>query len=173
MSRFGLRQISLSANTDYVFSAWLASVYPAVGNPPIAPATIIISTSMETKSIILRYRHLSGHGSCSMWRQGPADGAFANLSLIDKNLTASGNDFALDDISLVLRTRTYHHAPSWSWDARNGGCKEIQKVVPLILERTEGRVDWLCLFVVRILMINNRNMYLSRKFKNNSTGSYT
>lgn len=87
----------------YYFSAWLASVYPALGNPPPAPATLAFS--INGVQIGSDFTLSAPVGTWQLffvpWK---ADGTTANLSLINRNLTASGNDFSIDDISLETRS---------------------------------------------------------------------
>ncbi|MGZ3538256.1 MAG: PEP-CTERM sorting domain-containing protein [Thermodesulfobacteriota bacterium] len=95
--------IPVTSGETYYFSAWLASVYPQLGNPPIAPATLAFS--INGLQIDGDFQLTAPVGT---WQQfyvpwvADATG-FANLSLINRNLIASGNDFALDDISLDTR----------------------------------------------------------------------
>lgn len=92
--------ITVLANTQYYFAAWLASVYPEVGNSPIAPATLAFS--INGSQIGGDFQLSAPVGTWELfyvgWNSGAATGA--QLSLINKNEIASGNDFALDDISL-------------------------------------------------------------------------
>lgn len=91
--------ISVSPNTNYVFSLWAASVYPP-GNAPVAPATLVITLdgaapinfNLSTTNIVGTWEQFS-----TTWNSGA--GTTAVLSLYDSNNTVSGNDFALDDIS--------------------------------------------------------------------------
>ena len=96
---FWTETISVSANTNYIFSLWAASVYPP-GAAAIAPATLIISLDGATP-IIFNLSTINTVGTweqfSTMWNSGA--GTTAVLSLYDSNLTVSGNDFALDDIS--------------------------------------------------------------------------
>jgi hypothetical protein len=96
----GADTIPVINGETYYFSAWLASVYPQLGNPPTAPATLAFSINgLQIDGDF----HLTA--PVGTWQQfyvpwvADATG-FANLSLINRNLIASGNDFALDDISL-------------------------------------------------------------------------
>jgi hypothetical protein len=94
--------IPLVQGKTYYFSAWLASVYPALGNSPIAPATLAFS--INGVQIGTDFTLSAPVGTWELFYvPWVADNTTANLSIINKNLTASGNDFALDDISLDTR----------------------------------------------------------------------
>lgn len=95
--------IPVLANTQYYFSAWLTSVYPQVGNSPIAPATLAFS--INASQIGSDFTLSAPVGTWEQFYVGWFSGAntIAQLSLINKNTTASGNDFALDDIALETR----------------------------------------------------------------------
>ena len=85
----------------YYFSAWLTSVYPPpVGSDPIAPATLAFS--INDVQIDGDFTVSGPVGTWQLfyvgWNSGVA--TTAQLSLINRNVIASGNDFALDDISL-------------------------------------------------------------------------
>lgn len=89
----------LTAGQQYYFSAWMTSVYPQTGQPPIAPAVLAFSIDGT---------QLNGDITLSdpvgTWRQfyvpWTATGTSATISIVNKNTTAGGNDFALDDIYL-------------------------------------------------------------------------
>jgi hypothetical protein len=91
--------ISVSADTNYLFSLWAASLYPP-GTAPLAPAILVISLdgaapinfSLSATNTVGTWEQFS-----TMWNSGA--GTTAVISLYDSNFTASGNDFALDDIS--------------------------------------------------------------------------
>ncbi|MCJ7716731.1 MAG: PEP-CTERM sorting domain-containing protein [Anaerolineales bacterium] len=94
--------IPVTAGTTYYFSAWLASVYPALNNPPIAPATLAFS--INGSQIGTDFTLSANVGTWELFYEPwVADGALATLSLINRNSAVSGNDFALDDISLDTR----------------------------------------------------------------------
>jgi len=93
--------IPVASGTQYYFSAWLTSVYPPpVGSDPIAPATLAFS--INGSQINGDFTVNGPVGTWQLFYVGWNSGAAttAQLSLINKNLIASGNDFALDDISL-------------------------------------------------------------------------
>ncbi len=95
--------IPVNSGETYYFSAWLASVYPALGNPPTAPATLAFS--INGVQIGADFTLSAPVGTWQLFFvPWVADGTTANLSLINRNLTASGNDFAIDDISLETRS---------------------------------------------------------------------
>jgi hypothetical protein len=91
--------IGVTLGQQYYFSAWLTSVYPALNDPPIAPATLAFS--INGIQIGSDFTLSAPVGTWELFYvPWVADGNTASLSLINRNVTASGNDFALDDISL-------------------------------------------------------------------------
>jgi hypothetical protein len=93
--------IAVTQDTQYYFSAWLTSVYPPPnGSSPTAPATLAFS--INGSQIGSDFTLSAGVGTWQLFYEGWYSGAAttANLSLINKNTAFSGNDFALDDISL-------------------------------------------------------------------------
>jgi len=95
--------INVLPNTQYYFSAWLASVYPQVGNPPGDPATLAFT--INGGQIGADFTLSANVGTWEQFYVGWFSGAAttADLSLINRNTAASGNDFALDDIALETR----------------------------------------------------------------------
>jgi hypothetical protein len=94
--------INVTPGTLYNFSAWLASVYPEVGNPPIAPATLAFS--INGAQIGSDFTLSATVGTWEQFYIGwIADAPTAQLSIINRNTIASGNDFALDDITLEAK----------------------------------------------------------------------
>ena len=82
---------------NYSFSFWAASLFPP-GTVATAPATLKVSLPDGD-----RFFNLSSTLIVGAWEQYAttfsAVSGNAILSLYDTNLTVSGNDFALDDIS--------------------------------------------------------------------------
>jgi len=98
-SPVSLDTIPVVLGATYYFSAWLTSVYPQIGNPPIAPATLAFS--INGVQIDGDFMLSEPVGTWELFYvPWVADATSANLSLINRNLIAAGNDFALDDISL-------------------------------------------------------------------------
>ena len=92
--------IPVVVGQTYYFSAWLASVHPPqIGSDPLAPATLAFSINgIQISSDFTLSAHV---GTWELFYvPWVADGDFATLAVINRNTTASGNDFALDDISL-------------------------------------------------------------------------
>jgi hypothetical protein len=88
------QSLSVSQNTSYKFSAWLASWYP------LSPAEL--DFQFNGKSI----GTLTAFESAGIWKQFSATwnsgvDSSAFVSIVNLNTDFSGNDFALDDISLV------------------------------------------------------------------------
>ncbi len=94
--------IDVTFGQQYYFSAWLASVYPALSDPPIAPA--ILAFSINGVQIGADFTLSAPVGT---WQQfyvpWVADDFYARLALVNRNTIAAGNDFAIDDIGLDTR----------------------------------------------------------------------
>ncbi len=95
--------IGVTAGTTYYFSAWLASIYPSVGQSPIAPATLAFS--INGNQVGSNFTLTAPVGTWQLFFvPWVADSSTATLSLVNRNTVASGNDFALDDISFGTRS---------------------------------------------------------------------
>jgi hypothetical protein len=87
--------VDVETDTEYQFSAWLAPLYRR------SPATLAFSINGVPLTTPLTLSPTPG-----VWQQFTADwqsgaNTTAILSLVDLNTEWNGNDFALDDISLV------------------------------------------------------------------------
>jgi hypothetical protein len=86
--------INVLPNTQYYFSAWLASSYPA------SPATLAFS--INGSQIGSDFQITSNVGEWQqfyvLWNSGVS--TTVDLSLIDRNPAYGGNDFVIDDIVL-------------------------------------------------------------------------
>lgn len=86
--------IAVTANTTYYFGAWVTSVYPL--------SAAILNFSINGASIGAPFSPTLTTGDWSQfyvaWNSGAATSA--TISLVNQNTAFSGNDFALDDISL-------------------------------------------------------------------------
>lgn len=85
--------INISTNTDYVFSAWLATVNTA------SPAILQFSfNGVNTGSVFNAPTVVNQWAQFfQSWNSGPSTSA--NICVVNQNTATSGNDFALDDIS--------------------------------------------------------------------------
>jgi hypothetical protein len=88
--------IGINANTTYFFSTWIRTVFDQ------APAQLkfsininSIGTTFTAGSIADGWQQFS-----ASWNSGAA--TTADISLVNQNTAFSGNDFALDDISLSV-----------------------------------------------------------------------
>ena len=89
-------QISVSPNTYYAFSTWICNV--SVGNPDVVAMLQFSINGIQLGEIF------SGINELNVWEQfyvlwysGNAN--IANISILNQNTIAGGNDFGLDDIS--------------------------------------------------------------------------
>jgi PEP-CTERM motif len=90
----------LTPGAEYFFSAYVTSVYPPpVGTPAIAPA--LLAFSINGTALVPDISAATTGNWDLFYRSWTADATTANLSLINRTTTASGNDFAIDDISLA------------------------------------------------------------------------
>ena len=87
--------ITVAPNTTYDFSAWVASSYPT------SPAELAFSIDgLQIGSTFTASSTTGLWQEISMtWNSG--SNTTAALGIVDQNIAASGNDFALDDISLT------------------------------------------------------------------------
>lgn len=92
--------VTVTPGQEYVFSAWLASVYPAVGEAPISPATLAFS--INGTQIGGDFTLSSPVGTWQQFSQvwTADETGLANISIINRNTEFAGNDFALDDIAI-------------------------------------------------------------------------
>jgi hypothetical protein len=95
--------LAVLTGTTYYFGAWLTSVYPDVGLPPIAPATLAFS--INGVQIGSDFTLSASVGTWQLfyepWNSGLSNTAV--ISLINKNTAIQGNDFAVDDITFDTR----------------------------------------------------------------------
>ena len=90
---WGQSGISVSANTFYLFSFWVASLYDA--NP--AQFQVNINGTQVGSNFTMTSTVGQWTQNVVLWNSGTSTSA--NLALFDLNLAANGNDFALDDLS--------------------------------------------------------------------------
>jgi len=87
--------VDVEADTEYDFSAWAASAYPA---NPASLAFSINGTVMDAPFLLSSNTGMWQRFS-ALWYSG--DDTTARLSLVGLNTVLHGNDFALDDIALT------------------------------------------------------------------------
>ena len=90
---WGQSGISVSVNTFYLFSFWVASLYDA--NP--AQFQVKINGTNAGSTYIMPSTVGQWSQNVVLWNSGASTSA--DLALFDLNLSANGNDFALDDLS--------------------------------------------------------------------------
>lgn len=85
--------ISITPNTNYSFNCWIASLTGA------SPANLLFSINGNTLGvgILADSTTCTWKKFCQLWNSGTA--TTAQICIVNNNLTAQGNDFALDDIS--------------------------------------------------------------------------
>jgi hypothetical protein len=87
------QNITVQPNTDYVFSAWATSVHPS--NPAQLQFSIDgvpLGSTINPTSTTGSWQYFT-----TTWNSGNRSGALP-IALVNKNIAASGNDFAVDDI---------------------------------------------------------------------------
>lgn len=87
------QNIIVVANTDYVFSTWVTSVYPA--SPAILQFSINgspLGSAITPSSTTGAWQYFT-----TTWNSGNTSGSVP-IALVNQNIAASGNDFAVDDI---------------------------------------------------------------------------
>ena len=100
--------VSVLANSQYNFSAWVASVYPS------SPAQleflingVQVGGAFTASTTAGLWQQFSGN-----WSSGSMTAA--TLSIVDLNIVLGGNDFALDDLSFVDPVPESNSAILWS-----------------------------------------------------------
>jgi hypothetical protein len=93
--------ITVTPNTDYIFSIWCASAN--AGNP--AQLSFTIGTTTYPVFQLSSTTGLWQNFTTPSWNSG--SNTTATISIINKNTIASGNDFALDDITFAPVCRKY------------------------------------------------------------------
>lgn len=85
-----------AANTAYTFSFWLAKVYPS------SPANLNLWIN-GVKVVGANFQNTAGTGVWEQFSYSGVTGAqgLQTIGLTNNNLEPSGNDFALDDMSLI------------------------------------------------------------------------
>lgn len=86
--------LAVTANTTYYFATWVASLYP------ISPAILDFSINGSQIGSLFSPSTVVGQWSefYVSWNSGSS--TTANISIVNQNTAASGNDFGLDTISL-------------------------------------------------------------------------
>lgn len=92
--------VTVTPNTQYNFSAWVASSYP------VSPAALDFSINGQQLGGDFTASTTTGlwQEFTGTWNSGASSAA--NLTIVDKNTDAYGNDFALDDIAMSEATAT-------------------------------------------------------------------
>lgn len=100
LSNLWCQQITVSTNTDYQFSAWVASVTSQ--NPAQLQFSIngvLLGSPFNATSQTCQWQPFFAD-----WNSGNTTDA--EICIVNSNLTPAGNDFALDDISFRERCTT-------------------------------------------------------------------
>jgi hypothetical protein len=83
--------VAVLANTDYVFSGWVSSVFSA------NPAILQLTADGTSLGLILAPAVGSWQSFQYTWNSGA--NTTATLGIVDQNVNWYGNDFALDDLA--------------------------------------------------------------------------
>ncbi|RZA00582.1 MAG: hypothetical protein EOP47_13560 [Sphingobacteriaceae bacterium] len=89
------QNIPIIANTDYVFSVWVTSASPA--NPAQLQFSIN-GSQLGTTIIPAAVANGTWQYFTTTWNSGNVSGLSIPIALVNKNIVANGNDFAIDDI---------------------------------------------------------------------------
>lgn len=94
MTVWSENNLGVTPGGNYEFSFWAASAYPQ--SPATLDVTAVVNGAQETFDL---------GSDAGVWHQFTMDFTATSspmtISIVDTNLQLSGNDFALDDISLV------------------------------------------------------------------------
>lgn len=93
--------VAVNANTSYMMAGWLASWGGALGGTDTSPADlqILINGAPLPHDVVASSLPGMWMPFSRMWDSGLATSA--TISIIDRNLSATANDFALDDLSFA------------------------------------------------------------------------
>lgn len=83
--------LTVTPNTEYYFSTWVASI------TPVAPANLQFSINDNKVGVLLATSSTNWQQFYTTWNSGNATSV--NISLVNLNTQANGNDFALDNIA--------------------------------------------------------------------------
>lgn len=89
------QNITVIANTDYVFSVWVTSASPA--NPAQLQFSIN-GSQLGTTIVPAAVANGTWQYFTTTWNSGSVSGNNIPIALVNKNIVANGNDFAIDDI---------------------------------------------------------------------------
>lgn len=89
------QNITVIANTDYVFSVWVTSASPA--NPAQLQFSIN-GSQLGTTIVPAAVANGTWQFFTTTWNSGSISGNNIPIALVNKNIVANGNDFAIDDI---------------------------------------------------------------------------
>jgi hypothetical protein len=100
--------IAVQSHTTYFFSTWIASTYPQ------SPAMLDFSINGVKLGATFTASTTTGvwQQFFASWDSGAA--TTADISLVNQNLAFSGNDFALDDISLSTAAPGVPEPATWA-----------------------------------------------------------
>jgi hypothetical protein len=100
--------ITIDPNTTYFFSTWIRSVYDQ------SPAQLNFSINMNGIGTTFTAGKIADGWQqfFTAWNSGAA--TTANIALVNQNTAFSGNDFALDDISLSTRSPGVPEPAAWA-----------------------------------------------------------
>lgn len=93
------QNIPIIANTDYVFSVWVTSASPA--NPAQLQFSIAGNNQLGTTIIPAGTADGTWQFFTTTWNSGSISGNSIPIALVNKNIIANGNDFAIDDIAFA------------------------------------------------------------------------
>jgi gliding motility-associated-like protein len=88
------QDIAVTPNTDYLFSAWVTSLYPG------SPAKLQFSINglnLDTGFVAPELADSSWQQYCTKWNSGARTSV--TICIVNQNINSGGNDFGLDDIS--------------------------------------------------------------------------
>jgi gliding motility-associated-like protein len=93
--RVWCQNVSVTPNTDYVFSTWITSVHPL--NPAVLQFSIngvLLGNPFTATSTVCNWQQFY-----QIWNSGA--NTSAEICIVNQNIIQNGNDFALDDISFA------------------------------------------------------------------------
>ena len=102
--------VAVVPNTQYTFQFWGADVNPYNGSPSVLQP--YINSASLGSALTTPLQAGTWLQDSAIWNSGSA--TTATLSIVDLNTTSSGNDFALDDLSLTATVPEPSSLIAWS-----------------------------------------------------------
>lgn len=105
--------VPISPQTLYSLTLWARSWTGPIGDRTAPDLAITVNGSRPWTNFLIPQQTTQWHGVSGRWNSGSA--TTATIAITDANIRASGNDFALDDISFVAVPSPGGPLPTSAW----------------------------------------------------------